>query len=256
MFKLATALILITLLSDLSTQNPVDDIYIGIEKPQEYYDLPKLPYSYDSMLPWIDAETMKVHHSGHHRAYTAKMNAALQEWRASGEENELAKSSILHILKNINKVPEKWRTAIRNNGGGYVNHIMYFATMSPNPHGIDQTISPHLISQFQHSFHNVSYFKKWINDEALKLFGSGYVWLCRVPSHNFLTIYPTGDQISPISYSMQPILVIDVWEHAYYLKNQNKRKDYIQSWWNLVDWAKVERLHNWWKSLEPSHHEL
>lgn len=95
---------------------------------------------------------------------------------------------------------------------------MYFATMSPNPHGIDQTISPHLISQFQHSFHNVSYFKKWINDEALKLFGSGYVWLCRVPSHNFLTIYPTGDQISPISYSMQSILVIDVWEHAYYLK--------------------------------------
>jgi len=233
-----------------------DGIYQGINEYQDYYHLPELPYKYDQLEPWIDAKTVDVHHSGHHAAYTAKMNAALQEWRNSGEEKELAHSSIGNILKNIDKVPQRWRTSIRNNGGGYVNHIFYFSVISPNPLNDNHTISANLRGLFRKSFVNMSQFETWMTQEAIALFGSGYVWLCREPTRNYLTVYSTIDQITPLQFGLQPILVIDVWEHAYYLKHQNKRKSYIESWWRLIDWAKVEHLYEWWRSFDPKHEEL
>jgi len=236
-------------------QSSKDEIYLGVDQFQEYYDLPELPYSLDSLEPWIDAETMNVHFKGHHASYMAKMNAALTEWRKSEPENELAKKSLVDILKDVDSVPEKWRNAIRNNGGGYLNHIFYFATMSPNPKGMEHTMPLGLLTNFRKSFHNFTHFQSWMSKEAMNLFGSGYVWLCREPNGGFLTIYATKDQASPITYGLQPILVIDVWEHAYYLKHKNKRKNYIDNWWKIVDFSKVEALLNWWLNFEKKSHD-
>jgi len=248
--------LLLVLFSQIHCNENVTDLYSGIETYQEYYILPRLPYSYSALKPWIDEKTMEVHHTGHHGAYTAKMNAALQEWRRSGEESDLASSSLLNIMKNIDRVPEKWKQAIRNNAGGYVNHIFFFSGLGPNPENTEQPMPLTLLRTFRRSFHNYTEFRIWMSREALQHFGSGYVWLCRVPKQDYLTIYRTDKQICPISLGLQPLLVIDVWEHAYYLQHQYRKKDYIESWWNLVNWEKVERLYQWWMELEPPHDEL
>lgn len=236
--------------------NETAEIYDGIEKFQDYYELPKLPYSYDALEPWIDAKTMEAHHAGHLASYTAKMNAALEEWRKSGEENDLAMSSLVKILQNVDKIPAKWKKVIQDNAGGYTNHIFYFSNLFPNPKEIDQPMPFSLLKVFRRSFHNFTSLRVWMSSDALSLFGSGYVWLCRVPKQNYLTVYSTTNQISPLTLGLQPLLVIDVWEHAYYLKHQYRRKDYINDWWNVISWMKVEQLFDWWMSFEPKHDEL
>jgi len=254
--NLATCLSLLVLLLFVTVEASEDQIYLGVDQYQDYYDLPKLPFSLDSLEPWIDAETMDVHFNGHHTSYMAKMNAALTEWRKSDPTDEFANKPLIDILQKVENVPTKWRVAVRNNGGGYLNHIFYFATMSPNPKGLDHTMPLGMLTTFRKSFHNFTHFQTWMNKEAMKLVGSGYVWLCREPRQGFLTIYSTKDQVSPVTYGLQPILVIDLWEHAYYLKHKNKRKNYIDNWWKLVDFSKVESLLNWWLAKDNKHDEL
>ncbi|XP_065051554.1 superoxide dismutase [Mn/Fe]-like [Rhopilema esculentum] len=224
-------------------------------KIKDEYPLPRLNYGYDALEPFVDAKTMKVHHSGHHAAYTKKMNNALEQWRASEESNSLSKKSILEIMKSIEDVPEKWKTALRNNGGGYLNHAIFFSLLSPNPSKEDRVPTGKVLNHIVRSFGNFTAFKEMFSKSALSLFGSGYVWLCREPKTNALTYLPTINQQSPVSYGLNPILVIDVWEHAYYLKHQNKRANYIDNWWNVVDWSAVQDLYDFWDK-DSNHEEL
>jgi len=231
-------------------------IFVGIENYQSYYDLPELPYEYDALEPWIDNVTMESHHIGVHASHTTKLNTALHAWRRSGLQKELAMSSLMNILKNINKVPEKWRKDIRDNGGGYTNHLFYFANLDPNANDSVEAIPTKLSMGIERSFHTFESFKTWMTREAVSMYGSGFVWLCRVPKENYLTVYPTSNQLSPLSLGLQPLLGLDVWEHAYYLKHQYRRKDYVKNWWNVVSWTKVQKLYDWWLSIEPTHDEL
>ncbi|XP_078579287.1 superoxide dismutase [Mn]-like [Branchiostoma floridae x Branchiostoma japonicum] len=236
----------------------VDTPYKGIQLFADEYPVPPLPYEYDALEPYIDERTARVHHLGHHAGYTKKMNAALKAWRDEvGPGVGLQSNSILHILENLNQVPDKHRTAIRNNGGGFVNHAIYWATMSPQREGEpprlpEATLATEIIANFQ----NFSNFQEQFTNTAKTLFGSGYVWLSRNPREQTLIIHTTANQDSPISDKLRPILVIDIWEHAYYLKHQNKRPDHIQDWWALVDWGQVKALSDWWAAYDAGHDEL
>lgn len=231
-------------------------IFVGIENFQSYYELPELPFEYDALEPWIDNRTMEAHHSGVHGSHTIRLNGALHAWRKSGIQKELAMSSLIDILKNINKVPEKWRKAVRESGGGYTNHLFYFATLDSPDTSNSSFVPAALSSSITRSFHSFVAFKTWMTREALSMYGSGYIWLCRVPKENYLTVYPTSNQLSPLSLGLQPLLGLDLWEHAYYLKHQYKRKNYIENWWKVISWTKVQKLYDWWLSIEPRHDEL
>eukprot|EP00794_Sanderia_malayensis_P017398 gene17398-19141_t len=237
------AYLLLALVGCVNSYQP----YEIISEQQEAYPLPKLNYKYDELEPFIDEKTMTVHHTGHHLAYTNKMNAALKEWRNSKENSGLSSKSILEIVKNVEDIPSKWRNAIRNNGGGYVNHAIYFSVMSPNKDKIERAPSGIIQQKMFTSFGNYSLFKEIFTKSASTLFGSGYVWLCREPRNDILTIFPTDNQQCPLTFGLQPILVVDVWEHAYYLKHQNKRMSYIKDWWMVVDWNNVENLYHFWE---------
>ncbi|XP_078658579.1 superoxide dismutase [Mn]-like [Branchiostoma floridae x Branchiostoma belcheri] len=236
----------------------VDVPYKGIQLFADEYPVPPLPYEYDALEPYIDEKTARVHHLGHHAGYTRKMNAALKKWRDEvGPGVGLQSNSILHILENLDQIPDKHRTAIRNNGGGFVNHAIYWATMSPRgesepPRLPEATLATEIIA----NFHNFSNFQEQFTNTAKTLFGSGYVWLSRNPREQTLIIHTTANQDSPISTGLRPILVIDIWEHAYYLKHQNKRPDHIQDWWALVDWGQVKALSDWWAAYDAGHDEL
>ncbi|OWF42083.1 uncharacterized protein LOC110461622 [Mizuhopecten yessoensis] len=223
------------------------------------YVLPKLPYDYKDLEPFIDEATVRVHHLGHHAAYTTKMNIALEQWTTDSEVKEsvsLAQKPILDILIGLDDVPEKYKSSIQNNGGGYVNHNFYWSVMSPNPNSDDREPINQLGDDIVQEFRNFSNFKAMFTKEALSLFGSGYVWLSRDPNENGkLVISKTTNQDSPLTDGFQPILVIDVWEHAYYLKHQNLRPKYVSDWWNLVDWSAVEELDNWWKGPNYGFHD-
>lgn len=170
--------------------------------------------------------------------------------------NHLTEKSILEILKEIEEVPQKYRKAITNNGGGFVNHNIYWSVMSPNPDNKERLPGGNLLSDINKYFGNFSQFVDIFTKEALTLFGSGYVWLSRNPSvSGKLLVTTTANQDSPISQKLQPILVLDVWEHAYYLKYQNRRPEHVSEWWKVVDWNIVEKLDNWWKDT-PQHDEF
>ncbi|XP_060066996.1 superoxide dismutase [Mn]-like [Ylistrum balloti] len=239
---------------------------LALKMPYEFitdhtnnYVLPKLPYGYKDLEPFIDEATLRVHHLGHHAAYTKKMNAALEEWAADGEVKEsasFAKKPILDILIGLEDVPEKYQTKIRNNGGGYVNHNLYWSVMSPNPNSDDREPINQLGDDIIKAFGNFSTFKEEFTKEALSLFGSGYVWLSRDPNNNGkLTISKTANQDSPLTDGLMPILVIDVWEHAYYIKHQNLRPKHVSDWWNLVDWSAVEDIDHWWLGPNYNFHD-
>jgi len=241
----------VSLLTFCRAYYPYEDIIEVLNQ----YPLPSLNFGYNELEPHIDGKTVQVHHGGHHRAYTNKMNAALKEWRASGEESALSRKSILEILKSIEDVPNQWKTTIRNNGGGYLNHAIYFSLLSPNPERKSRLPFGTVLRRIEKAFGNFSEFRDMFTKSALTLFGSGYVWLCRERKHDVLTFFPTVNQESPVSYGLEPILVIDVWEHAYYLKHQNKRGSYVEDWWNVVDWEIVNKLYDFWNKSKP-HEEL
>lgn len=201
--------------------------------------LPKLPYAYDALEPHIDRETMEIHHTKHHQAYIDKLNAALQ-----GNTDRLAKSGE-EIISNLSVVPEDIRAAVRNNGGGYVNHNLFWEVMSPRGGGEP---TGDIAQAITNAFGSLAGFKEKFSEAGVTRFGSGWAWL--VVNNGRLAIGSTANQDSPLmgqeiaGLAGVPILGLDVWEHAYYLKYQNKRPDYIAAFWNIVNWPAVERRYH------------
>jgi Fe-Mn family superoxide dismutase len=194
------------------------------------HSLPPLPYDYNALEPHIDEQTMRIHHDKHHAAYVNNLNAALEK------HPELQGKSVEDLVKGINTVPEDIRGAVRNNGGGHINHTMFWEIMGPgkggNPTGsIGEAITS--------AFGDFEKFKAQLNDAGVKRFGSGWAWLLDVGGK--LVIESTANQDSPLMEGKKPILGVDVWEHAYYLKYQNRRPDYLAAWWNAVNWDAVNR---------------
>lgn len=194
------------------------------------YELPKLPYAYDALEPFIDARTMELHHAKHHATYVEKLNAALLK------HPEIAETPLETLLADISKVPEDIRTAVRNHGGGHYNHSMFWKMMTAG--GI--VPSAELTKTLSDTFGSADRFKESFFTAAASHFGSGWAWLVK-DHEGELLIATTPNQDTPLSQAQTPLLGLDVWEHAYYLKYQNKRTDYIAAWWNVVNWNEVER---------------
>ncbi|MBA3315515.1 MAG: superoxide dismutase [Planctomycetaceae bacterium] len=194
------------------------------------YTLPKLPYAYDALEPHIDAKTMEIHHTKHHQAYIDKANAALEK------HPDLAKMEIDELMRNLSKVPEDIRTVIRNNGGGHSNHAMFWTIMKPGGGGKP---SGELATAIDQKFGSFDKFVEEFNNAAATRFGSGWAWLS--VDGGQLKVESTPNQDTPLSEGRTPILGLDVWEHAYYLKYQNKRPDYAKAFWNVVNWEEVAK---------------
>ncbi len=195
------------------------------------HELPRLPYGYDALEPHIDARTMEIHHTKHHQGYVNNLNAALEK------HPELDKKSVEDLLKDLNSIPEDIRTAVRNNGGGHANHSMFWPIMSPDGGGEPEG---KLADAINSSFGSFSDFKDQFSKAAAGRFGSGWAWLC-VDRGGKLTITSTPNQDNPVSDGLRPVLGLDVWEHAYYLKYQNRRPEYISAWWSVVNWKQVAK---------------
>ena len=197
------------------------------------YELAPLPYDYAALEPFIDAETMKLHHDKHHQAYINNVNAALEK------HPNLAAKSVDDLISDLNAVPEDIRGAVRNNGGGHSNHTMFWNIMAPAGKGVGGTPTGEIEAQITADFGDFEAFKKTFNETTAKQFGSGWGWL--VSQGGKLKVITTANQDSPLSQGIYPILGNDVWEHAYYLKYQNKRPDYLAAWWNVVNWTEVNK---------------
>ncbi len=201
------------------------------------FTLPPLPYADDAMEPFIDARTMEIHHDKHHAAYVANLNKAV-----TGHP-DLSDKSIEDLMKDLNAVPETIRTAVRNNGGGHYNHSLFWQMMKKNGGGAPTS---ELAKAIDTSFGSFSTFKDSFAKAGLGQFGSGWAWL--VLDGKQLKIEPTPNQDTPLSTGKTPLLGLDVWEHAYYLKYQNKRADYITAWWNVVNWDFVSERYAKYKA--------
>jgi len=195
------------------------------------FELPPLPYDYNALEPYIDTQTMQIHHDKHHQAYVTNLNNALQG------HDQFASTSIDDLLRNIQQVPESIRTAVRNNAGGHSNHTMFWNIMKPN--GGSQP-GGDLANAIQQAFGSFDAFKTAFNDAGTKRFGSGWAWLV-LDSSGKLQVISTANQDSPLMDGLYPVMGNDVWEHAYYLKYQNRRPDYLNAWWNVVNWDEVAR---------------
>jgi len=195
------------------------------------FDVPPLPYDYTALEPHIDEQTMHLHHDKHHAAYVNNLNTAIEK------HPELGNKSAEDLIRDLNSVPEDIRTAVRNNGGGHVNHSMFWVIMGPNGGGEPSGPIADAINQ---AFGSFDTFKQQFNDAGTKRFGSGWVWLCR-GSNSQLHIESTANQDNPLSEGHYPIMGNDVWEHAYYLKYQNRRPEYLNAWWNVVNWDEVNK---------------
>lgn len=198
------------------------------------FTLPKLPYSFTALEPSIDARTMEIHYSKHHATYTDKLNAALNN------QPKLAKQPIEKLLAEIKKLPKDIQMAVRNHGGGYHNHNLFWTSLSPIKNGDkkDQKPSHALASALTDSFGDYETFRQQFEQAALGLFGSGWAWLV-INAKQKLAIMTTPNQDSPLSQKAMPLLGLDVWEHAYYLKYQNRRPEYVAAWWKIVNWQEV-----------------
>jgi len=192
------------------------------------YEVPPLPYDYAALEPHIDEQTMRIHHDKHHAAYVNNLNAALEKHPG------LQSKSVEDLIRGINTVPEDVRTAVRNNGGGHLNHTMFWEIMGPGKGGAPRGGVGDAINS---AFGDFEKFKTQMNDAGVKRFGSGWAWLIDVGGK--LVIESTANQDSPLMEGKKVILGIDVWEHAYYLKYQNRRPDYLAAWWNVINWDAV-----------------
>lgn len=197
------------------------------------FELPKLPYAEDALEPYIDAQTMNIHHTKHHQAYINNLNAAIEK------HPELAGKSLEDLLSDLNAVPEDIRTAVRNNGGGTWNHNMFWEIMGPKT---GSSPSGELTKALEAAFGSFDAFKEEFAKAATTRFGSGWAWLVRQGER--LAVVSTANQDTPVSDGASPILGLDVWEHAYYLKYQNRRPEYISNWWNVVNWNAVAERYN------------
>jgi len=192
------------------------------------HQLPPLGYEYNALEPFIDEQTMRIHHTKHHQTYVDKLNAALEK------HPELKNKSVQELLKDINNIPEDIRTAVRNHGGGHHNHSMFWKLLKK-----DTKPSAQLLDAINETFGSFERFKEEFTTAAMNRFGSGWAWL--VIKDGKLAIVSTANQDSPISDGQKPILCLDIWEHAYYLKHQSNRANYIREWWNVVNWEEVEK---------------
>jgi Fe-Mn family superoxide dismutase len=192
------------------------------------HTLPQLGYKFDALEPYIDAQTMEIHHDKHHATYVAKLNEALEK------ASDFQGKSIEELLKNVDAVPEEIRMAVRNNGGGHHNHTLFWETMKP---GGAKTPTGKVAEAISSTFGSFDDFKAKMIDAGVTRFGSGWAWL--IDKSGTLEVYSTPNQDSPLMEGKTPVIGIDVWEHAYYLKYQNKRPDYLEAWWNVVNWDVV-----------------
>jgi Fe-Mn family superoxide dismutase len=190
-----------------------------------------LPYAFDALDPVIDAQTVEIHYTKHHATYLKNLNAALEKYP------HLQKLTVEDMLKDLSQVPEEIRTAVRNNGGGFYNHNVYWAAMSPKSGG--EPVGK-LGSAITLQFGNFAGFKQELEKAGLSRFGSGWAWLSLKPDGS-LIVHSTPNQDTPLAEGLFPIIGVDVWEHAYYLKYQNRRADYLANWWNVVNWKEAER---------------
>lgn len=195
------------------------------------HSLPPLPYDYSALEPYIDAQTMTLHHDKHHAAYVNNLNAALEK------HPDLGSKSVEDLLRDINSVPEDVRTAVRNNAGGHMNHTMFWQIMKPKGGGQP---TGRVGDEIKKTFGSFEEFQKQFNDAGAKRFGSGWVWLVRSKAGK-LEIISTANQDNPIMDGHHAIMGNDVWEHAYYLKYQNRRPEYLAAWWNVVNWDEVNK---------------
>ena len=193
------------------------------------HELPALPYDYNALEPHIDEMTMRIHHDKHHAAYVTNLNKALES------APELQALSVEDLLKDLGKVPESIRTAVNNNGGGHYNHTMFWTIMGPN---MGAEPAGELADAIKAAFGDFASFKEKLNNAGMTRFGSGWAWLVMAKGGK-LSVMSTANQDCPLSSGLQPILGVDVWEHAYYLKYQNRRADYLSAWWNVVNWQEV-----------------
>ncbi|MDD4761700.1 MAG: superoxide dismutase [Candidatus Pacebacteria bacterium] len=199
----------------------------------EKYTLPKLPYGYDSLEPHFDSRTMEIHHLKHHQTYLDKLNASLEKYP------EFFEKPIEILLSDLNNLPEDVRLSVKNNGGGFYHHSLFWNFLSPNGGGNPSSSFKNILVS---SFGDFDLFKEKFSSVALSQFGSGWAWL--VEKDGRLDIISTSNQDSPVSSGYKIIIGLDVWEHAYYLNYQNRRADYITAWWNLVNWSEAERRFN------------
>ncbi len=198
------------------------------------FALPKLPYEYNALEPFIDSQTMQIHHTKHHQTYVDKLNEAI------AKNPELADKNVQQLLAdNLKIIPDSIKTAVRNHGGGHANHSLFWELLSPKK----QDPSENFKKIIEKNFESFDKFKEQFNATAVARFGSGWTWLV-VNKDKKLQIYSTANQDSPLMQGDKPLLGLDVWEHAYYLKYQNKRADYISAFWNIINWAKVEEIYN------------
>ncbi|MGG3927479.1 superoxide dismutase [Metabacillus fastidiosus] len=196
------------------------------------FELPALPYAFNALEPFIDEQTMIIHHDRHHATYVNNLNAALEG------QNDLGNQSVEQLISNLDAIPESIRTAVRNNGGGHANHSLFWNILSPNGGGNPTGEIAEVIEQ---AFGNYDSFKEEFTKAATSRFGSGWAWL--VVDNGQLSITSTANQDSPLMEGKKPILGLDVWEHAYYLNYQNKRPDYIGAFFNLINWDEVNKLY-------------
>jgi superoxide dismutase, Fe-Mn family len=195
------------------------------------YELPPLPYDYNALEPYIDEETMHLHHDKHHQAYVNNLNAALQG------QTQFESMNIDDLVRNLNSVPEAVRTAVRNNGGGHANHSMFWQIMKPSGGGEP---TGDLANAITSAFGSFDQLKAAFNDAGTKRFGSGWAWLV-IGTDGKLAVTSTANQDNPLTDGLFPVMGNDVWEHAYYLKYQNRRPDYLAAWWNVVNWDEIAK---------------
>ncbi len=195
------------------------------------YELPPLPYAYDALEPVIDAKTMELHHGKHHATYVAKLNEALEK------EPSCADSTLEKLLGNMDAVPPAIRTAVRNHGGGHHNHSLFWNTLRPAREG--NAPEGMLAEKIAGTFGSFDIFKEQFAKDAVGVFGSGWCWLA-LSEVEGLKIITTPNQDSPLMQGLVPVIGLDVWEHAYYLKHQNRRADYVNGWWSIVNWKEAE----------------
>jgi Fe-Mn family superoxide dismutase len=198
------------------------------------HQLPSLPYAYNALEPYISEEIMKLHHDKHHAAYVDNLNKALADYP------DLQEKTAKELIQDLNAVPEAIRMAVRNNGGGHVNHSMFWNIMKPNGGGQP---SGALAEEIKKTFGSFEEFTARFNDAGTKRFGSGWVWLVK-NKDGALEITSTANQDNPMSEGHKPIMGNDVWEHAYYLQYKNVRPDYLKAWWNVVNWEEIEKIFN------------
>jgi Fe-Mn family superoxide dismutase len=194
------------------------------------YSLPQLSCPYDALEPYIDKMTMEIHHTKHHQAYINNLNSALEKY------SEFHNLELEEILRNLDQLPEEIKTAVRNNGGGHYNHSLFWEIMGPNGGGEPKG---KLKEEIEKNFGSFEEFKKLFSETAIKHFGSGWAWLV-ITSDKKLKVYSMLNQDSPLMNGDIPIMGLDVWEHAYYLKYQNRRAEYVEAWWHVVNWNKIE----------------